>query len=269
MRKIIPLTLALALSLGAAELRMATTTSTDNTGLLDALKLLYEKESGNTLKWIAVGTGAALKMGEDCNADVIFVHSPKIEKEFINKKFGVDRTPIMYNDFILIADKSLAPLFEGKNLKQSLELIKSKKLTFISRGDKSGTDNKEKSLWKNLGTVPEKESWYQQSGQGMLASIKIAEEKKGVILTDRGTYIKYEANEKAKPSLVIVSEGDESLKNFYSIIATNPKHCKNVNYTEASKFIKWLTSDETLNFIANFKLLNQPLFIVDAKTRKD
>lgn len=178
MKKIISLALALTLSASAAELKMATTTSTDNTGLLDALKPLYEQESGNTLKWVAVGTGAALKMGEDCNADVLFVHSPKAEKEFIKKGFGVDRTPVMYNDFIIIADKSLASKFKGKNLKESLELIKNEKLTFISRGDKSGTDNKEKSLWKNLGGVPEKQSWYQQSGQGMLASIKIAEEKK-------------------------------------------------------------------------------------------
>ena len=264
MKKIISLALALAFSASAAELRMATTTSTDNTGLLDALKPLYEKESGNTLKWVAVGTGAALKMGEDCNADVLFVHSPKAEKDFVSKGFGVDRTPVMYNDFIIIADK-----FKDKTLKESLELIKNEKLTFISRGDKSGTDNKEKALWKDLGGVPEKESWYQQSGQGMLVSIKIAEEKKGVILTDRGTYIKYEANEKDNPNLVSVNEGDDNLKNFYSIIATNPKHCKNVNYTEASKFIKWVTSDKTLNVISEFKLLNKPLFIVDAKTRKD
>ncbi len=150
MKKIISLALALALSASAAELKMATTTSTDNTGLLDALKPLYEKESGNTLKWVAVGTGAALKMGEDCNADVLFVHSPKAEKEFMKKGFGVDRTPVMYNDFIIIADKSLASKFKGKNLKESLELIKNEKLTFISRGDKSGTDNKEKAFGKIL-----------------------------------------------------------------------------------------------------------------------
>lgn len=260
----------LIFNIHAAELKMATTTSTDNTGLLDALKPLYEKESGNTLKWVAVGTGAALKLAQDCNADVVFVHSPKVEKEFVAKGFGIDRTPLMYNDFILIADKSLAPLFKNKNLKESLELIKDKQLTFISRGDKSGTDNKEKSLWKNLtGEIPEKQAWYQQSGQGMLASIMIAAEKKGIILTDRGTYIKYEANEKNNPSLVIVNEGDNNLKNFYSIIAVNPKHCKNVNYKEAKKFIKWISSDKTLKFISDFKLLNKPLFIVDAKTRKE
>lgn len=268
MKKIIFSSL-LALSLNAAELQMATTTSTDNTGLLDALKPLYEKETGNTLKWVAVGTGAALKLGEDCNADVLFVHSPKVEKEFIAKGFGVDRTPIMYNDFIIIADKSLADKFKGKNLKESLELIKSEKLPFISRGDKSGTDNKEKGLWKSLGKVPEKESWYIQSGQGMLASIKMAEEKKGIILTDRGTYIKYVSDKKSNPDLVIINEGDDSLKNFYSVIATSPKHCKNINYNEASKFIKWLTKDDTLKFISDFKLLGKPLFIVDAKTRKE
>ncbi|EMH0453209.1 substrate-binding domain-containing protein [Campylobacter upsaliensis] len=268
MKKII-LSALVALSLSAAELKMATTTSTDNTGLLDALKPLYEKESGNTLKWVAVGTGAALKLGEDCNADVLFVHSPKVEKEFVSKGFGVDRTPVMYNDFIIVADKSLADKFKGKSLKESLELIRAEKIPFVSRGDKSGTDNKEKGLWKNVGGVPEKESWYIQSGQGMLASIKIAEEKKGVILTDRGTYIKYEADAKANPNLVIVSEGDDSLKNFYSVIAVSSKHCQNVNYEEASKFIKWLVSDGTLKAIEDFKLLNKPLFIVDAKSRKE
>ena len=269
MKKIFSLAL-LALSLNAAELKMATTTSTDNTGLLDALKPLYEKQSGNTLKWVAVGTGAALKLGEDCNADVLFVHSPKAEKEFMQKGFGVERTAVMYNDFIVIAPKDLASKFKGKNLKESLELIKAEKITFISRGDKSGTDNKEKALWKkSIGEVPEKESWYQQSGQGMLASIKIAEEKNGVILTDRGTYIKYEDNEKNNPQLVIVNEGDNDLKNFYSVIAVNPKHCPQVDYKNASEFIQWLVSDETLKFIADFKLLNQALFIVDAKTRKE
>ncbi|ARJ57433.1 tungstate ABC transporter substrate-binding protein TupA [Campylobacter cuniculorum] len=269
MKKIFSLAL-LALSLNAAELKMATTTSTDNTGLLDALKPLYEKQSGNTLKWVAVGTGAALKLGEDCNADVLFVHSPKAEKEFMQKGFGVERTAVMYNDFIVIAPKDLASKFKGKNLKESLELIKAEKITFISRGDKSGTDNKEKALWKkSIGEVPEKESWYQQSGQGMLASIKIAEEKNGVILTDRGTYIKYKDNEKNNPKLVIVNEGDDDLKNFYSVIAVNPKHCPQVDYKNASEFIQWLVSDETLKFIADFKLLNQALFIVDAKTRKE
>ena len=269
MKKIFSLAL-LALSLNAAELKMATTTSTDNTGLLDALKPLYEKQSGNTLKWVAVGTGAALKLGEDCNADVLFVHSPKAEKEFMQKGFGVERTAVMYNDFIVIAPKDLASKFKGKNLKESLELIKAEKITFISRGDKSGTDNKEKALWKkSIGEVPEKESWYQQSGQGMLASIKIAEEKNGVILTDRGTYIKYKDNEKNNPKLVIVNEGDDDLKNFYSVIAVNPKHCPQVDYKNASEFIQWLVSDETLKVIADFKLLNQALFIVDAKTRKE
>ena len=267
MKKIF-LLLSLAFALSAFELKMATTTSTDNTGLLDALKPLYEKESGNTLKWVAVGTGAALKLGQDCNVDVVLVHSPKVEKEFVKNGYGVDRTPLMYNDFVIVANKSLKDKFKNKNLEQSLNLIKDEKLTFISRGDKSGTDNKEKSLWKKINFNPENQAWYQQSGQGMLASLMIAQEKKGVILTDRGTYIKYAAKEK-DPSLVIVYEGDDSLKNFYSVIAVNPKHCSNVNYKGATEFIKWLSSDKTLQFISDFKLLNQPLFIVDSKTRKD
>lgn len=259
----------LAIFSNSAELKMATTTSTDNTGLLDALKPLYEKQTGNTLKWIAVGTGAALKLGQDCNVDIVLVHSPKVEKEFVKNGYGVNRTALMYNDFIIVGDKSLKDKFKNKNLEQSLKLIKDEKLTFISRGDKSGTDNKEKSLWKKINFNPENQSWYQQSGQGMLASLIIAKEKKGIILTDRGTYIKYLSKFNNNQDLIILNEGDDSLKNYYSIMAINPKHCSNVNYEEALKFIKWISSEQTLKFISDFKLLNQPLFIVDAKTRKD
>ena len=270
MKKIVlSLLAASSLMMADNDLIMATTTSTADTGLLDEMVPAYKAKTGVDVKFTAVGTGAALKLGENCDADVLFVHSPKVEKEFIEKGFGVERKPVMYNDFVLIADKSVADKFKGKDLKAAFELIKAENIPFFSRGDKSGTDNKEKGIWKNVaGGVPEKEGFYKQTGQGMIATINAAAEQKGVTLTDRGTYIKYEANAKGNPDLVIVNEGEKDLKNFYSVIAVNPKHCAKTDIENADKFIKWVTSEEGQKFIGDFKLLDKPLFTPDANTRK-
>lgn len=247
-----------------SDLMMATTTSTDNTGLLDALYPVYKKATGVDLKWSAVGTGKALKMGEKCDVDILFVHSPKVELEFIKNGYGIDRTPIMYNDFVVIADKSLANKFKNKNLKEVFETIKKDKIKFFSRGDKSGTNNKELSIWQSINFIPNKESWYNQTGQGMLSTINIAAEQKGVTLSDRATFIKYEDNKKDKNNFVIISQGDENLKNYYSVIAINPKHCKNADILNAKEFISWISSKKGQEFIANFKLLNKQLFTPNA-----
>ena len=255
---------------GDSELIMATTTSTDNTGLLDAIYPAYKAKTGVDIKWTAVGTGAALKLGENCDADILFVHSPKVEKEFVEKGFGVERKAVMYNDFVVIADKSIADKFKGKDIKESFELIKKENIKFSSRGDKSGTDNKEKGIWKKIiGEVPEKDGWYMQTGQGMLATINAAAEQKGVTFTDRGTYIKYEDTKKGAPEMVIINEGDNDLKNFYSLIAVNPKHCAKADIENANKFIEWATGEEGQKFIGDFKLLDKPLFTPDANTRKN
>jgi extracellular tungstate binding protein len=272
MKKLVLSSIALSLALFATdnELIMATTTSTADTGLLDTMLPVYKAKTGVEVKFTAVGTGAALKLGQDCNADVLFVHSPKVEKEFVEKGYGEARKPVMYNDFVLIADKSIADKFKGKDLKSTFELIKAEKIKFVSRGDKSGTDNKEKGLWKKIvGDVPEKEDWYNQIGQGMIATINAAAEQKGVTLTDRGTYIKYEANKNGKPDMVIINEGESDLKNFYSLIAVNPKHCANTDIQNANRFIEWATSEEGQKFIGDFKLLDKALFTPDAKTRKN
>ena len=270
MKKIVlSLLAASSLMMADNDLIMATTTSTADTGLLDAMVPAYKAKTGVDVKFTAVGTGSALKLGENCDADVLFVHSPKVEKEFVEKGFGVERKPVMYNDFVLIADKSVADKFKGKDLKAAFELIKAENIPFFSRGDKSGTDNKEKGIWKNVaGGVPEKEGFYKQTGQGMIATINAAAEQKGVTLTDRGTYIKYEANAKGNPDLVIVNEGEKDLKNFYSVIAVNPKHCAKTDIENADKFIKWVISEEGQKFIGDFKLLDKPLFTPDANTRK-
>lgn len=274
--------LAASVSLGASEfksaagvtpgeksLRMATTTSTDNTGLLDVLAMMYKNETGVDLKWVAVGTGAALKLGENCDADVLFVHSPKAEKEYVKNGFGVDRKPVMYNDFVVIGTPDMKARFSGKSVADVFKVVEQEKIKFVSRGDKSGTHNKERDVWnKAIGKVPEKESWYIEAGQGMLATINVAEEQKGLTLTDRGTFIKYEANHKGNPPLVIVLEGDDTLKNFYSVMAVNPERCPKTDYEGAKQFINWVTSNNGQEAIGGFKLLYKQLFTPDANTRK-
>ena len=176
-------------------LLMATTTSTDNTGLLDYLAPHFKQDTGIDLRWTATGTGKALKLGENCDVDVLMVHAPPAEKKFVADGFGVDRREIMYNDFVIIGPAADEAGIKGKSVKEALTLLKDKQADFISRGDNSGTNKKEIALWKAAGLpVPEKEKWYVQTGQGMLASINIAAERNGYTLTDRGTYIKYESN---------------------------------------------------------------------------
>lgn len=260
--------LALSSLLCAADLKMATTTSTGDTGLLDVLVPQYKADTGVDLKWVAVGTGNALKLGENCDVSVVFVHAPKSELEYVEKGFGVNRTPVMYNDFVIIGNPELKAKFAGKNISEVFKTIETEQIKFVSRGDKSGTHSKEKSVWNAaVGHVPEKQPWYLESGQGMIATINIADEQKGVTLTDRGTYIKYEANHKGKPPLVIVYEGDKNLKNFYSVMAVNPKRCANADYKGALKFIEWITTDKVQTEIANFKLMDKQLFTPDFKTR--
>jgi tungstate transport system substrate-binding protein len=253
-------------SSAGGKLIMATTTSTDNTGLLDYLAPEFTAATGIELKWTATGTGKALKLGENCDVDILMVHAPPAEIKFVTNGFGTDRREIMYNDFIIIGPARDAARIKGKSIENALQTIKMKKAVFVSRGDNSGTNKKEISLWKaaNL-PVPEKESWYVQTGQGMLATINIAAERSGYTMTDRGTYIKYENNMKGNPPLKILVEGDKVLLNQYSVIAINKKHCPNAQYATAMKFIKWITEAEAQKAIKDFKLLGKQLFTPNAK----
>jgi len=248
------------------ELMMATTTSTDNTGLLDYLIPKFEENTGINLKWTATGTGKALKMGENCDVDVLMVHAPASEKKFVDNGFGTDRREIMYNDFVIIGPARDSAGIKGKAIKDALKIIKAKKGIFVSRGDNSGTHKKEMSLWKfsNM-PVPEKEKWYIQTGQGMLKTINVATERNGYTMSDRGTYIKYEANMKGNPPLKILVEGDAVLLNQYSVIAINKKHCSNAQYDLTRHFINWITGVEAQQMIKNFKLLGKQLFTPNAK----
>ncbi|KPA13096.1 tungsten ABC transporter substrate-binding protein [Candidatus Magnetomorum sp. HK-1] len=247
-------------------LMMATTTSTDNTGLLDYLAPHVLKSTGIELKWIAVGTGKALKMGQNCDVDILMVHAPPAEQKFVDSGFGVKRMEIMYNDFIIMGPTGDPAKIKGLSIKKAFEKIRNKQQIFISRGDNSGTHKKEKSLWKEANMpVPDRESWYVQTGQGMLASIRIATERKGYIMADRGTYIKFANNFKGKPPLICQVEGDTCLKNQYSVICVNPKNCPSVNFKTAQKLAKWLTGNDAQQLIGNFKLLGKTLFIPNAQ----
>jgi tungstate transport system substrate-binding protein len=247
-------------------LTMATTTSTDNTGLLDYLKPFFEKDTGVELKWIATGTGKALKLGQNCDVDVLMVHAPASEKKYVADGFGVDRREIMFNDFVIIGPADDPAGVKGKSVADALETIRKKGAFFCSRGDNSGTNKKEIILWKSTQKpVPEKEKWYVQTGQGMLATINVTSERGGYTMTDRGTYIKYEANLKGNPPLKILVEGDDILKNQYSVIAINPKNCPKANLKLATTFADWITGKRAQQLIKDFKLLDKALFTPNAK----
>ena len=262
------LTLMTAFSATAADkvLMMATTTSTDNTGLLDYLAPHFTKATGIELKWTSVGTGKALKLGENCDVDVLLVHAPPAEKAYVEKGFGVDRREIMYNDFVIIGPGSDPAGIKGKTVVDALATIRAKQAVFASRGDNSGTNKKEIALWKATGNaVPEKEAWYVQTGQGMLVTINIAAERGGYTMTDRGTYIKYADTMKGNPPLKVLVEKDAILLNQYSVLAINPKRCTKAKYDLATAFSDWMAGSEAQGLIRDFKLLGKPLFVPNAK----
>ena len=247
-------------------LQMATTTSTDNTGLLDYLAPLFKTDTGIELRWVAVGTGKALALGKNCDVDVLLVHAPAAEKKYIAQGSGVDRREVMFNDFVFIGPKVDSAGIKGASVEESLKKISSIKAPFASRGDNSGTHKKELSLWKDCALpIPDKEPWYIQTGQGMINTINIAAERDAYTMTDRGTFIKYESNWKGNPPLSILVEGDARLRNQYSVISVNPDKCKSVRFDNAQVFASWITSKKVQKLIAEFKLLGKQLFIPNAQ----
>lgn len=260
---------ALAFTINAQagnSLMMATTTSTDNTGLLDKLIPEFIKDTSIQMKWVSTGTGKALKLGQNCDVDVLLVHAPPAEKKYIAAGYGKDRREVMYNDFVIIGPKNDPAAIKGKDISEAMMTIKNKKASFISRGDDSGTNKKEKLIWKNAGIAPpEKEKWYVQTGQGMLATINVAQEKNGYTMTDRGTYIKYQHQNNDKAPLTILIEGDSILLNQYSVLTLDPNNCANAKYDLAVKFSEWMASPKAQNLIKDFKLKGKKLFIPNAK----
>ncbi len=263
---ILTLGMTVSVQAQAKSLMMATTTSTDNTGLLDYLIPHFEKETGITLKWTSTGTGKALALGQNCDVDVLLVHAPAAEKKFIDSGYGKNRREIMYNDFVFIGPESDPAAVKGKRLTDAFTAIQDKQAPFISRGDDSGTHKMELSLWKLAGLpVPERENWYIQAGQGMLATIVVTQEKQGYTMTDRGTYIKYKAQNNGNPALKILVEGDKALLNQYSVLTLDPDNCPNADYDLALQFSDWMASPAGQELIGNFLLMGDKLFYPNAQ----
>ncbi len=244
------------------ELILATTTSTQDSGLLDVLVPAFEKESGFHVKTLAVGSGEALRLGQEGEADVVLAHSPKAEEEFVAGGYGIERQLVMHNDFIIVGPPDDPARIQGlSSASDALARIASSESIFLSRGDKSGTNTKELDLWKKAGIAPSG-SWYQETGQGMGATLVVAGEKGGYTLSDRGTYLAQRAN----LHMNLLVEGDAQLFNVYHVIVVNPDKHSGVNGEGARAFAAFLTSSATQDVIRNFgrDKYGEPLFVPDA-----
>jgi ABC-type tungstate transport system, permease component len=239
-------------------LRMSTTTSTENSGLLAVLLPPFEKKCGCKIDVVSVGTGKALKLGEAGDVDVVFVHARKLEDKFMANGYGVNRRDVMYNDFVLLGPPD-DPAGVGKtsSAPDAFRAIAAKGSPFISRGDESGTHQKEKEIWASAGIAP-RGAWYLEAGQGMGEVIMMATQKRGYTLSDRGTYIAF----RKKTDLAVLQQGEKNLRNPYGIIAVNPKRHPHVKYDLAMKLIEFVTGPEGQSLIAGFKVDGEPLFFV-------
>jgi tungstate transport system substrate-binding protein len=242
---------------------LATTTSTQDTGLLDVLNPIFEKKTGYFVKTIAVGSGQAMAMGAKGEADVLLVHSPAAEKKFMAEGNGVNRKLVMHNDFIIVGPPSDPAGIKGmKSAAEAFKQIAAKGAVFMSRGDNSGTNAKEKDLWKAAGINPEGQNWYQQTGLGMGQTLSVAAEKKTYTLADRGTYLSLKKN----LGMDILVEGDKVLLNIYHVIEVNPAKWSKVNAQGAKAFADFMVSKEVQDIIGKFGVekYGSPLFFPDA-----
>ena len=241
-------------------LRLATTTSTANSGLMDLLIPGFMAETGIEIHLIAVGTGKALRLGREGDVDIVLVHARPAEDAFVDGGFGIDRADVMYNDFIIVGPKSdPAGATSSDSVAEVLQRIYASEQPFISRGDDSGTHQRELILWQSAGKTPSG-SWYREVGQGMGKTLQIANEIDAYTMTDRGTWLAYQS----KLDIELVFADDPPLFNPYGIIAVNPARHPEVNYAGASKLIKWITSPEAQKMIGEFKIKGQQLFVPSA-----
>ncbi len=241
-------------------LKLSTTTSTENSGLLAVLNPAFEAKYDVKIDVIAVGTGKALKIGSNGDVDVVFVHAPTAELKYVQSGDFIDRKAVMHNDFVIVGPEAdPAKLAQAVSAADALQRIAKTQANFISRGDDSGTHKKEKNLWKIAAIEPQGE-WYIAAGQGMGAVLKIADEKQAYALTDRGTQIAYAD----KMSLKVLFEGDEGLFNPYHVMAVNPEKHNHVKYDLASKYIEFVTGEQGQAIIAGFRKSDQQLFYPDA-----
>ena len=263
---------ALALMLGGAStsalaedpfITVQSTTSTQNSGLYEYLLPLYKAKSGVDVHVVAVGTGQALKNAQNCDGDVVLVHAKSAEEKFVADGYGVKRTDLMYNDFIVVgAPADPAGVNGSKDTIDSFKKIAAAKAPFASRGDDSGTNKKELQLWKEAGIDPKTDSggWYRETGSGMGATLNTGIGMGAYVLTDRATWISY-GN---KGDYVISVEGDKKLFNQYGVILVNPAKCPSVKVDLGQQFIDWLLSAEGQTAIAGYKIEGQQLFFPNA-----
>jgi tungstate transport system substrate-binding protein len=242
---------------------LATTTSTQDSGLLDELLPVFEKDTGYFVKTISVGSGQAMKMGEKGEADVLLVHSPDAEKKMVEQGFAINRRVVMHNDFIIVGPPAdPAKIKDVKSSKDALKRIAAANALFLSRADNSGTNALEKKLWKSIGLNPEGQKWYQQTGLGMGETLNVTAEKKGYTITDRGTYLSL----KKTLGLDILVEGDPSLLNIYHVMEVNSAKWPKVNNAGAKAFADFMVAKKTQEIIKTFgvKKFGSPLFFPDA-----
>ncbi|MFZ2445950.1 MAG: substrate-binding domain-containing protein [Syntrophobacteraceae bacterium] len=244
------------------DLILATTTSTADSGLLDLLVPIFEKQTGYRVKTIAVGTGQSLAMGEKGEADVLLTHAQAAEKKLVDANTVTNYRLVMHNDFVIVGPANDPAGIKGKSSLEALAAIAAKQAVFVSRGDDSGTHKMELSLWKKAGITPSGAKWYQESGQGMGATITMASEKQAYTLTDRATYLAQKHNVK----LAILSQGDPSLLNIYHVMEVNQAKFAKVNAEGAKAFVEFMTAPETQKLIGAFgkEKFGEPLFFPDA-----
>lgn len=245
----------------AKELKLATTTSTYDSGLLDEFLPVFEEKYNYTVSIISMGTGAALEAGKRGDADVVLVHAKDQELQMVQDGFFVDRHDVMYNDFIIVGPaEDPAGIKDGQDAAAAFTKIAENEAIFVSRGDNSGTHAKELSVWEKTGIEPQG-NWYQSVGQGMGDVLRMASEQKGYTLTDRGTYIALRDN----LELEVLVEGDEALFNQYGIMAPNPEQHPNIDFEGATALIEFFISEEGQELISNFKKDGEQLFYPNAK----
>ena len=248
--------LVLSASAQARDIRLSTTTSTENSGLLKALLPVFEKQHGVRVHVISVGTGKALELGKNGDVDVVLVHARAAEDKFVTDGHGVNRRDVMHNDFILIgAQEDPLALRGSREITTAFRKLGEGRAKFISRGDNSGTDQMEKAYWKEAGVAP-KGAWFVSAGLGMGEVLTMAGEMKAYTLSDRATFGAY----RAKTGLEILVQGDLKMFNPYGIIAVSPKKYPDINFDGAMKLIEWITSAEGQGLIAGFKVNGEQLF---------
>ena len=241
---------------------VASTTSTQDSGLFGYLLPIVTQKTGIVVKVLAQGTGQALDTARRCDADVVFVHAKSAEEKFLSEGFGVKRTPVMYNDFILVGPRDDPAGVKGKDILTALQTLKAKSAPFISRGDRSGTNIAELALWKEAGIdlAKDKGPWYKEIGQGMGAALNMASASNAYVLSDRGTWLAFQN----RGDLAIVVEGDKRLFNQYGVMLVNPAKCPSVKKDLGQQFIDWLISLEGQKIIAGYKINGQQLFYPNA-----